>query len=164
MGVLEYIPGTLRTLRLLAAEPEEFAAQFGVRLHEVAQGVAQTSYDFLKGFRYETRPKFLGYLVVERETGQLCGTCSFKGPPDESGAVDIAYFTFPGCEGRGIATEMARFLVERAREMENVERVIAHTVPETSASTRVLEKTGMRFAGEAEEDGERVWRWEMALR
>jgi RimJ/RimL family protein N-acetyltransferase len=162
--LLEYIPGTLRTLRLLAAEPEEFAAQFGLRLHDVAQSVGQASYDFLKSFPYETRPRFLGYLVVEGESQQLAGTCSFKGPPDENGAVEIAYFTFPGFAGRGIATEMARFLVERAREDEKVRTVVAHTAPEHSASTRVLEKIGMTFAGEAEEDGERVWRWQLTVR
>jgi RimJ/RimL family protein N-acetyltransferase len=162
--LLEYIPGTLKTLRLLATEPEEFAAQYGVRLHEVAQPVAQTSYDFLKSFRYETRPRFLGYLVVEGESQQLAGTCSFKGPPDETGAIEIAFFTFPGFVGRGIATEMARFLVERAREDEKVRTIVAHTAPERSASTRVLEKIGMDFAGEAEEDGCPIWRWQLTVR
>jgi RimJ/RimL family protein N-acetyltransferase len=164
VGLLEYIPGTLRTLHLLAAEPEEFAAQFGVRLHDVAQSVAQASYDFLKGFPYETRPKFLGYLVVEGESQQLAGTCSFKGPPDETGAVEIAYFTFPGFEGRGIATEMARFLVERAREDDRVTAVVAHSSAELNASTRVLEKAGMTFAGETEEDGCLIWRWRLTVR
>jgi RimJ/RimL family protein N-acetyltransferase len=162
--LLEYIPGTLKTLRLLAAEPEEFAAQYGVRLHDVAQSVAQTSYDFLKSFPYETRPRFLGYLVVECESQQLAGTCSFKGPPDESGAIEIAYFTFPGFAGRGIATEMARFLVERAREDEKVRTVVAHTAPERSAATRVLEKIGMTFAGEAEDEGCPIWRWQLTVR
>jgi RimJ/RimL family protein N-acetyltransferase len=126
--------------------------------------VGQTSYDFLKSFPYETRPRFLGYLVVEGESEQLAGTCSFKGPPDDAGAIEIAYFTFPGFAGRGIATEMARFLIERAREDEKVQKVIAHTLPEHNASTHVLEKIGMIFAGEAEEDGSTIWRWELALR
>jgi len=162
--LLEYIPGTLTTLRLLAAEPEEFAAQYGVRLHDVAQSVGQTSYDFLKSFPYETRPRSLGYLVVEGESQQLAGTCSFKGPPDGTGSVEIAYFTFPGFENRGIATEMARFLIERVREDEKVRTVLAYTLPEHNASTRVLEKIGMRFAGEAEEDGSPIWRWELTVR
>lgn len=154
MRLLEYIPGTLRVLRLLASEPEEFAAAYGVRLHEVAQSVAQTSYEFLKEFPYERRPEFLGYLVVEGESQEMVGTCSFQGPPEE-GAVGIAFYTFPGFEGRGIATEMARFLVERAREDERVTVVVAETPPDAGAAARVLEKIGMRFAG---------GRWEMPLR
>jgi ribosomal-protein-alanine N-acetyltransferase len=79
------------------------------------------------------------------------------------GAVEIAYYTFPGFESQGIATAMAAFLIERARMLQDVTRVIAHTLREPNASTRVLEKVGMRFAGEAVDDGTPAWRWEIEL-
>lgn len=161
MGLLEFIPADRKVLRLLSSEPEEFAAKYDVRLHEVAQEVAQQSLAFMKTFPYETPPECFGYLVVEGETRQLVGVCSLKGPPVD-GAVEIAYFTFPGFEGRGIGTEMARFLVERAVTLRDVTAVIAHTAAENNASTRILEKIGMRFVGEAQEEGVAVWRWEMA--
>jgi RimJ/RimL family protein N-acetyltransferase len=162
MGLLEFIPATKRTLSLLASEPEEFAEQFQVELHEAAQQVAEASLTFLKSFPYETRPRHLGYLVVEGESQRLVGTCSFKGPPAD-GAVEIAYYTFPGFEGRGIGTAMGRFLLEEAAKMPGVSKVLAHTLPENNASTRVLEKIGMRFEGVGEEDGAAVWRWELDL-
>jgi RimJ/RimL family protein N-acetyltransferase len=162
MRLLEFIPATRKVLRLLASEPEEFAAAYDVRLHEVAQAVAQHSLAFMKGFPRETSPDWFGYLVVEDETRQLAGACSLKGPPVE-GTVEIAYFTFPGFEGRGIGTEMARFLVERAARLPDVTAVVAHTSPETNASTRILEKIGLRFAGEVLEDGVPVWLWETAV-
>jgi ribosomal-protein-alanine N-acetyltransferase len=161
MGLLEFIPADRKALRLLSSEPEEFAAKYDVRLHEVAQEVAQQSLAFMKSFPYETPPECFGYLVVEGETRQLVGVCSLKGPPVD-GAVEIAYFTFPGFEGRGIGTEMARFLVERAVTLQDVTAVIAHTAAENNASSRILEKIGMRFAGEAQEEGVAMWRWEMA--
>ena len=40
-----------------------------------------------------------------------------------------------------------------------VTAVIAHTLPERNASTRVLEKAGFRFDGDDQEEGEYVWRW-----
>ena len=163
MGQLEFIPGTRRTLALLAAEPDEFAAQFQVGLHEASQTVGQASLEFLKSFPYETRPRHLGYLVVEGETQQMVGTCSFKGPP-AGGAVEIAYFTFPGFEGRGIGTAMAQFLLEQAAAMPGVDKAVAHTGPERSASTRILEKVGMTLAGASEEDGTAVWAWEKEIR
>ena len=43
MGTLEFIPTTAKVLRLLSEEPAEFAAKYGVRLHEVSQSVAQHS-------------------------------------------------------------------------------------------------------------------------
>jgi RimJ/RimL family protein N-acetyltransferase len=160
MGVLEFLPATRKVLRLLASEPEEFAAEYGVRLHEVAQAVAQHSLTFMRTFPHETSPDWFGHFVVEAETQQLAGVCSLKGPPVE-GMVEIAYFTFPGFEGRGIGTEMARFVLERARTLPGVTLVMAHTAAERNASTRILEKIGMRFAGEEQEGGAPVWRWEI---
>jgi RimJ/RimL family protein N-acetyltransferase len=159
MGVLEFLPATRRVLRLLASEPEEFAEEYGVRLHEVAQTVGQHSLDYMRTFNLETSAEWFGHFAIERESQQMVGVCSLKGPPVD-GTVEIAYFTFPGFEGQGIATAMARFVLERARALPGVKLVIAHTLPEHNASTRILEKIGMHFAGEDEEDGMAVWRWE----
>ena len=121
-------------LRLLASEPADFAAQHGVRLHEVAQSVAQHSLAFMKTFPLETSPDWFGHLVIEGESQQLVGICSLKGPPVE-GTVEMAYFTFPGFEGRGIGTAMARFVLDRATVLQDVRRVTAHTAPAHNAST-----------------------------
>ena len=50
---------------LLASEPADFAAQHGVRLHEVAQTVAQASLAYMKTFPLETSPDWFGHLVIE---------------------------------------------------------------------------------------------------
>lgn len=104
-----------------------------------------------------------GYLAVDEGSREVVGSCAFKAPPGEEGEVEIAYFTYPGFEGRGYATGMARELIKRGRAAA-ARRVTAHTLPEASASTRVLEKVGMDFAGEVldAEDG-RVWRWQLQL-
>ena len=105
-----------------------------------------------------------GYLAVNEHTHMFIGTCGFKGGPGDDGVVEIAYFTFPDNERRGHATEMARALTDIARRHGGVRAVIAHTLPEKNASTRVLEKVGMIFGCEVDdpEDG-RVWRWELRL-
>lgn len=104
-----------------------------------------------------------GYFVVDEGTREVVGSCAFKAPPTDDGAVEIAYFTYPGFEGRGYATEMASKLVELASRSTAVRRVVAHTLPAMNASTRVLEKIGMTFVGEVTDpqDG-RVWRWQRA--
>ena len=58
---------------------------------------------------------------------------------------------------------MAAKLIPLGSSSPDVTWIIAHTLPEKSASTRVLEKNGRRFTGEVldPEDG-RVWRWEYA--
>ncbi len=130
MGVLEFMPATRKVLRLLASEPADFAAQHGVRLHEVSQTVAQDSLAFMKTFPLETSPDWFGHLVIEGESQQMVGICSLKGPVVE-GTVEMAYFTFPGFEGRGIGTAMARFTLDRAIVLQDVRRVIAHTAGRT---------------------------------
>ncbi|HSJ65279.1 MAG TPA: GNAT family N-acetyltransferase [Gemmatimonadaceae bacterium] len=105
-----------------------------------------------------------GYFAVDHETREVVGSCAFKTAPSGDGAVEIAYFTYPGFEGRGYATQMARRLVELASRSATVRRVIAHTLPETNASTRVLEKVGMTCVGEVmDPDDGRVWRWELPV-
>ena len=110
-----------------------------------------------RGFRLP----WVCYLGV---LGAKCvGTCGFTGPPKD-GEVEIAYFTFPGNEGRGVATSMARSLVEIALGAESPGlRVVAYTLPEKGASTCILEKVGLKYVGdiEHEEDG-RVWKWALA--
>jgi ribosomal-protein-alanine N-acetyltransferase len=160
MGVLEFMPATRKVLKLLASEPADFAAQYGVTLHEVAQSVAQHSLAYMKTFPLETSPDWFGHLVIEGESQQLVGVCSLKGPAVE-GTVEMAYFTFPGFEGRGIGTAMARFTLDRAIGLQDVRRVTAHTAPEHSASTRILEKIGMRFVCEEMEDGVPAWLWQV---
>ena len=102
-----------------------------------------------------------GYFVVDEETREVVGSCAFKGEPTGEGVVELAYFTYPGFEGKGYATLMAEKLIGMAVDSSEIKRVIAHTLPKKSASTRVLEKVAMNFAGEVNDpDDGRVWRWE----
>ena len=105
------------------------------------------------GFR---RP-WIGYLA--EQDGQLIGMCGFKSPP-QNRRVEIAYGTTPGNEGRGIATQMARQLVQMSRETEEGITVVAQTLPEEGASTAIPRKLGFVLTGTVHhpEDGD-VWEW-----
>ena len=103
-------------------------------------------------------PPWTGYLAVSG--GQVVGTCAFKAAPSD-GAVEIAYFTFPGHEGQGIATAMVRQLIDIASAADRSLKIIAHTPPERSASNAILHKIGFLLLGDWEDpvDGT-VWEWE----
>jgi RimJ/RimL family protein N-acetyltransferase len=103
----------------------------------------------------------LGFSLVARSTGATVGTAGFKGPPTAEGIVEIAYGIAPEHEGQGYGTEAAEALLQYASASAAVHLVRAHTLPESNASTRILQKNGFTFAGEVldPEDG-RVWRWE----
>ena len=86
------------------------------------------------------------------------GICGFKHAPDSAGLVEIAYYTFPALEGRGIASAMVAALLRIAEGA--AAGVVAHTLPERNASCAVLARNGFTLEGEVvdPEDGP-VWRW-----
>jgi RimJ/RimL family protein N-acetyltransferase len=99
------------------------------------------------------------YIVLAESTP--VGTCGFKSSPRDD-RVEIAYFSFPGFEGRGFATAMAMELVAIARRHNPSVIVAAQTLPERNASHRVLEKLGFSHVATLEhpEDGT-VWEWQL---
>jgi RimJ/RimL family protein N-acetyltransferase len=150
--------------RMLGDEPTAFAGrrklllgdQIGT-LRELGAGTAA----FLARLGGEAR--WGPFLAVDPASRLVIGTCSYKGPPDADGAVEIAYFTFPVYEGRGYATAMAALLTARAGTPPPARTVRAHTLPDRNASVRILEKLGFAHLGQIvdPEDGP-VWRWERA--
>jgi RimJ/RimL family protein N-acetyltransferase len=103
---------------------------------------------------------WIGYVALD--AAQPVGTCAFKSAPHD-GAVEIAYFTLPAHEGRGIATAMARELVRIARAARPDIVITAQTLPEENASTAILRRLGFERAGWAHDDeaGD-VWAWRLA--
>lgn len=89
---------------------------------------------------------------------ELVGWGGFKGPP-RNGAVELGYEIAEARQGRGLATAATRAMVAEAFADERVTAVIAHTLAQRNASTRVLEKVGFQYDGGAQEDGELVWRY-----
>jgi RimJ/RimL family protein N-acetyltransferase len=108
----------------------------------------------------------LGPFFLQRsDDGVVVGEIGggFVGP----GLVEIGYAVVASCWGRGHATEAVRALVERARALPQVERIVAHTPLDRPASGRVLEKAGFAFVREEDDEHEgvslRVKRWELAV-
>ena len=83
------------------------------------------------------------------------------------GIVEIGYAVVKSCWGRGYATDAVRGMVDCARAVPSVARVIGHTPLDRPASGRVLEKAGFTMMGEEEDEHEgariRVQRWELVV-
>ena len=79
---------------------------------------------------------------------------------------EIGYAIAPARQGRGLATTVARTLIDSARDR-GATRVVAHTLATPNASTAVLVHCGFtRTATIADPDGgvdDNVWRWELQL-
>lgn len=122
---------------------------------EPLAGVIRSTVDLYA--RAGFKEPWIGYLALEGE--QSVGTCAFRSPPKD-GIVEIAYCTFPGREGRGIATQMAKELISIAESASSSVQVSARTLPEENASVRILRRIGFSFVGLVQdpEDGA-VWEW-----
>lgn len=148
----------------LRAGPEAFERRTGLRALDadtLLRDVVEPSLTLL-GNVPRAAP-FLCFLSEDVATREIVGMCGFKtGPVD--GAVEIAYGTLTARQGRGIATAMAREMVDLARRSGQIRLVLAHTLPERNASTTILTKLGFAHRGLVQdpEDGP-VWRWELPL-
>lgn len=163
---LDLIPCAPAHLLTLIETQDRFAEVAGFSAADGLRGMfvsADVSPAWLAALRTggEADPWRHGFFLVQRESRAAIGTASFKGPPDESGTVEIAYGVVPSCEGQGYATEAAAALVAFACDHPHVKLVRAHTLPTNNASTRVLTKCGFRHVGEVvDPDDGLVWRWE----
>ena len=164
---LRLIPCSLTHFGAMLRDESELAALLGVGLAEDWLGFSAAKEAMPPAYEYlRTHPKADGwwtYLFVHRADNTLIGVGGFKGEADEGGAVEIGYSIAPGYRGRGLAAEAARGMIEYAFSHPHVKRVVAHTLAERNASTRVLEKVGMKFVGAFQDpdDGE-VWRWSLS--
>lgn len=147
---------------------EQFRMSFGLpAADELREFVVsdEISPDFLALLRESSGPNpwQWGFAVIEKASELVVGIAGFKGPPDDEGMVEIAYGVVPAFENKGYATEAAGQLVAYSRNDSRVRILRAHTLPETNASTRVLEKNGFENVGTVvdPEDGP-VWRWKHA--
>ena len=147
--------------RIVHERSGDFAKAYGASLGGsqavVREVVSQTLALLEKAPR---SPEWGGYLAADQEQGMVIGTCGYKHGPEADGTVEIAYYTFPEFEARGYASAMAAELLRRALESKAVRSVVACTLPERNASTRVLEKIGLHRVGEGHDlDVGRVWLW-----
>lgn len=88
-------------------------------------------------------PPWIGYLIIENN--QVLGTCGFASTPKE-GQVEIAYWTFPAFEGKGVASFACSELIQIAQKEDSTILITAKTAPEHNASSHILKKNGFMFS------------------
>lgn len=124
---------------------------------EIAAEVAEATLDLYA--KTDATEPWLSYFALRESDNALLGTCAFKSPPMQ-GLVEIAYFSFPGYEGQGVASVMARELLKIAFDDYGVKAVLAHTLPEENASTSILRKRGFTLVEAVDDpDDGPIWRW-----
>ncbi|GAC1352084.1 MAG: GNAT family N-acetyltransferase [Polyangiales bacterium] len=87
--------------------------------------------------------------IFLRENGDHIGCCGLR--PDEvhTATFEIGFHLLPAHEGKGLATEGARAVLQHAFDTAGAAGVIAGHHPQNLASKRVLEKLGFRYTQHA---------------
>jgi RimJ/RimL family protein N-acetyltransferase len=95
------------------------------------------------------------YLVERKDTGEPIGTCGLINR-SFIGEIDIGFAYLPASWSRGYATEAATAVMDHAQRILAIEGIVAVVSPHNRGSIRVLEKLGLRLAGQTQlaQDGE----------
>jgi RimJ/RimL family protein N-acetyltransferase len=145
----------------LAEGDDVFSARFGIRVEPGWAGFPEALPILVEAAKAADSSQWKPQLFFD-DDGALVGNGGWKGPP-EDGAVELGYAVAPSRQGRGIATAVVRELVERARRG-GIRTVLAHTLAEENASTKVLGRCGFTRTQELiDPDEGAVWRWELPL-
>jgi ribosomal-protein-alanine N-acetyltransferase len=86
------------------------------------------------------------WLTALRDTGEpvgICGLVKREGLED----ADIGYAFLQRFWGRGYAREAAQAVLDHARQVIGLPKVVAITTPGNAGSIAVLEKIGLKFEG-----------------
>ncbi|MEK7671519.1 MAG: GNAT family N-acetyltransferase [Bacteroidota bacterium] len=99
------------------------------------------------------------YIVLREPEPIAIGITGFKGKPSSDGTVEVGYSVCNQFQRNGYASEAVGALIKHAFSHNEVQRVIAETLPDLMPSIKVMEKNGLKFIGQGSEDG--VIRYEL---
>lgn len=134
----------------VAEEYMDFPGALEFSLEQWEQGVADPDY-------------WMYLTLLEGPVPEVIGLIGFKGGPDARASVEIGYSMAPQHRNLGYATEATECLTGKAMRDPRVKVVMACTLAEVNASTRVLEKNGFRLVEEITDPEEgSILRWELS--
>lgn len=91
------------------------------------------------------------WAVILKENNRLIGRCGLLRQPLEGGEeIEVSYLIEREFWNRGFASEAASAVLKLGFEKFNFQRIVAFIAPRNTASIRVAEKIGMRFARKVE--------------
>lgn len=154
--ILLDIPNLHRLARSESVDLEDFLIADGAL---PPPRIAEHALSYLKA---GTPPEWcVPFLIVSGNT--VLGTCRFRSAPAD-GCVEIGYEVAASQRGRGIATQAVGQLVQIAASTGQVQRVVAHIVPENLASSKVVARLGFsRSDALVDHDGTTVALWSLLI-
>ncbi|AWM14469.1 N-acetyltransferase [Flavobacterium sediminis] len=151
----------LETDRLILREFEPDDADFLFLLNQNSNVIRYTgdapflsvkeANDFIKNY---LDYKIFGtgrWLVIEKEKNTSIGWCGLKNHDHEF--IDLGFRFLEETWNKGYATEAAQACLDYGFNQLHFTEIIGRTMPENTASQRVLEKVGMQFSHQETVEG-----------
>jgi ribosomal-protein-alanine N-acetyltransferase len=139
----EFIAGDWKVV--LAYQSDPLYLQYYRWTHRTAGDVQSFVQTFIDQQRLP-RHKFQ-FAVILRTGDELIGNCGIRKNTPDACEAEIGFEIDPTYWGHGYATESAGLLLSFGFEELKVHRIWARCLAENRASSRVLEKLGMRLEG-----------------
>jgi len=107
---------------------------------------------FGKILSFNDSENFIGYYKIALKTdGLFAGLAKFV--PDTNGEAEIGYMLLPDFWHQGFGTEICRFLIDLARQINGIRNLNAIIDPENFASKAILKKCGFNLRSSGFYDG-----------
>ncbi len=102
--------------------------------------------------------RYIALLHDERDR-TLIGTLGGFRSPEKPAECEVGYSVLPEFQGKGYATEGVKGLIKWALEHPEIKIITAQTFPSLPKSIRVMEKCGLTWIGDGDEEGTVRYRW-----
>ena len=102
------------------------------------------------------------YALIHKKDEKIIGFCGMKYEPEIKGP-DIGYRMLPKYWGKGLGTEAAKAILEYAKDVLKLNRIIGDAVIENVGSNRILQNLGFELIGNYEFEEFKVNRYEYFL-
>jgi ribosomal-protein-alanine N-acetyltransferase len=108
---------------------------------------------------YETDVPHMSIAITGRDSGAFLGSCGLSGLGENS--FEVYYAVLPAHQGKGIASEAMRALVDYSFRTLGIDELVAFVSPENEPSVRVAEKLGFARGELAEHMGRVGWQYSL---
>lgn len=147
---------------LLRDDPASFTERYGLELAAGYLAFPEALDRIVRDLDDGHPPEWSSYLIVDPAISTVVGLGGYKGPPRD-GVVEVGYSVAPDHRGRGHATNAVDAWVRQA-SARGVRTVLAHTLAEPNASTRVLERCGFECTAVLPDDDlGQIWEWRLEV-
>lgn len=102
---------------------------------------------------YQKNSDLAKWAIIDKETAKLIGLCSLlPWTVDGVEEVEMSYILAEEYRGQGLGTELSQAVIRYGLGKLQIPRIISLIEPENLVSRRVVEKVGMRFEKEGQDE------------